>query len=55
MTRILFLPQVMVEMLLKTQGCLNQMFEKLENLIQSGREDYLCIYGETDLAYRVKA
>ena len=39
MTRIFFLPLLIVKMLLKPQGCLNQMFEE-ENLIQLGHEDY---------------
>ena len=39
MTRTFFQPLLVVKMLLKPQGCLNQMFEK-ENLIQSGHEQY---------------
>ena len=39
MTRTFFLPLLIVKMLLKPQGCLNQIFEE-ENLIQSGHEQY---------------
>ena len=40
MTRKFFLPLFVVKMLLKPQGCLNQVFEN-ENLIQSVHEQYI--------------